>query len=113
MGTPGTIQAAVVDIHAEATSEKLALGHSFDGRASLVIGTHTHVPTADHQVLEGGTAYMTFTVELADATRLAAVLRAGAVVVESSAGRRSSAWIAATGQTVSHSPQSMHSSGWM
>ena len=58
-GTPGTIQAAVVDIHAEATSEKLAFGHSFDGRASLVIGTHTHVPTADHQVLEGGTAYMT------------------------------------------------------
>ena len=53
------IQAAVVDFHAEATSEKEAFGHSFDGRLSLVVGTHTHVPTADYQILEKGTAYMT------------------------------------------------------
>ena len=53
------VQAAVVDVHAEASSEKQAMGHSFDGLASLVVGTHTHAPTADHQILPGGTAYMT------------------------------------------------------
>ncbi len=51
--------ALVVDVHAEATSEKLALAHHLDGRASLVVGTHTHIPTADHQVLPHGTAYLT------------------------------------------------------
>ncbi len=51
--------AIIVDIHAEATSEKMAMGHFCDGRASLVVGTHTHVPTADFQVLPGGTAYQT------------------------------------------------------
>jgi len=51
--------AIVVDMHAEATSEKMAMGHVCDGRASLVVGTHTHVPTADAQVLPGGTAYQT------------------------------------------------------
>ncbi len=50
--------AIVVDMHAEATSEKQALGHFLDGRASLVVGTHTHVPTADHRVLPHGTAYL-------------------------------------------------------
>ncbi|HEY0292917.1 MAG TPA: TIGR00282 family metallophosphoesterase [Hansschlegelia sp.] len=50
--------AVVVDFHAEATSEKQAFGHFLDGRASLVIGTHTHTPTADHRILPGGTAYM-------------------------------------------------------
>jgi calcineurin-like phosphoesterase len=50
--------AIVADIHAEATSEKQALAHFVDGRASLVVGTHTHVPTADHQILPHGTAYM-------------------------------------------------------
>ena len=49
----------MVDFHAEATSEKEAFAHSFDGRLSLVVGTHTHVPTADHQILEKGTGYMT------------------------------------------------------
>ena len=51
--------AAVVDMHAEATSEKMSMGHYCDGRASLVVGTHSHVPTADAQVLTGGTAYQT------------------------------------------------------
>lgn len=51
--------AVIVDIHAEATSEKMAMGHFCDGRASLVVGTHTHVPTADAQILNGGTAYQT------------------------------------------------------
>ncbi|HEV2364779.1 MAG TPA: TIGR00282 family metallophosphoesterase [Caulobacteraceae bacterium] len=51
--------AVVVDIHAEATSEKMAMGHFCDGRASLVIGTHSHVPTADSQILPLGTAYQT------------------------------------------------------
>jgi metallophosphoesterase (TIGR00282 family) len=49
----------IVDFHAEATSEKQAMGHFCDGRASLVVGTHTHIPTADHQILAHGTAYMT------------------------------------------------------
>jgi metallophosphoesterase (TIGR00282 family) len=51
--------AVIVDFHAEATSEKMAMGHFCDGRASLVVGTHTHVPTADAQILDGGTAYQT------------------------------------------------------
>lgn len=51
--------AIVIDIHAEATSEKMAMGHFCDGRASLVVGTHSHVPTADAQILPGGTAYQT------------------------------------------------------
>ena len=59
MGADGTVQAVVVDVHAEASSEKAAFGHSFDGLASLVVGTHTHTPSADHQILPGGTAFMT------------------------------------------------------
>jgi 2',3'-cyclic-nucleotide 2'-phosphodiesterase len=51
--------AVVVDFHGEASSEKQAIGYFCDGRASLVVGTHTHVPTADYQILPGGTAYMT------------------------------------------------------
>jgi metallophosphoesterase (TIGR00282 family) len=49
----------LVDAHGEATSEKMALGHMVDGRASMLVGTHTHVPTADHRILAGGTAYQT------------------------------------------------------
>ena len=49
--------AIVVDFHAEASSEKMAFGHSFDGQVSLVVGTHTHCPSADHQVLPRGTAF--------------------------------------------------------
>ena len=48
-----------MDAHGEATSEKIALGHMVDGRASMLVGTHTHVPTADHRILPGGTAYQT------------------------------------------------------
>jgi len=55
----GACDALIVDIHCEATSEKMAMGHFCDGRASLVIGTHTHVPTADAQILPGGTAFQT------------------------------------------------------
>ena len=51
--------AIIIDMHAEATSEKVALGHFCDGRASLVVGTHTHIPTADHQILPFGTGYQT------------------------------------------------------
>jgi metallophosphoesterase (TIGR00282 family) len=54
-----TADAIIVDIHAEASSEKQAMGHFLDGKVSLAIGTHTHVPTADHQVLGGGTGFMT------------------------------------------------------
>jgi len=56
-GKGGNIDAAIVDFHAEATSEKMAMGHYLDGRVSVVVGTHTHVPTGDAQVLPGGTAY--------------------------------------------------------
>jgi metallophosphoesterase (TIGR00282 family) len=50
--------AILVDFHAEATSEKQALAYHLDGRVSAVVGTHTHVPTADHRILPGGTAYL-------------------------------------------------------
>ena len=53
------VQAIFVDIHAEATSEKLALGYYLDGKVSCVAGTHTHVPTADARILPQGTAYIT------------------------------------------------------
>ena len=49
----------LVDVHAEATSEKIALAHHLDGRVTAVVGTHTHVQTADARVLKGGTAYLT------------------------------------------------------
>ena len=55
---PAGVKVSVCDAHAEASSEKVALGHHLDGRASLVFGTHTHVPTADAKVLPGGTAYI-------------------------------------------------------
>ena len=55
----GAVQAALVDVHCEATSEKMAMGHFLDGRASIGVGTHTHVPTGDAMILPGGTAYLT------------------------------------------------------
>ena len=55
----GTVDAIVLDLHGEATSEKMAMGHFVDGRVSLCVGSHTHVPTADFMILSGGTAYQT------------------------------------------------------
>lgn len=55
----GTTRVILVDMHAEATSEKNAMGVYLDGRVSAVFGTHTHVPTADERILPGGTAYIT------------------------------------------------------
>ncbi|MCX5615172.1 TIGR00282 family metallophosphoesterase [Bombella saccharophila] len=55
----GTVHAAILDVHAETTSEKMVFGHHYDGRFSLIVGTHTHIPTADHRILKGGTAYQT------------------------------------------------------
>lgn len=55
----GMAQAVIVDMHCEATSEKMAMGHWCDGRASLMVGTHTHVPTADAMILPGGCGYLT------------------------------------------------------
>jgi metallophosphoesterase (TIGR00282 family) len=49
----------VVDMHGEITSEKMAMGYLFDGKATMVVGTHTHVPTADHRIMDKGTAYQT------------------------------------------------------
>lgn len=54
-----SVDAVLLDFHAEATSEKMAMGHYVDGRVSLCVGTHTHVPTADTMILNGGTAYQT------------------------------------------------------
>jgi metallophosphoesterase (TIGR00282 family) len=59
LGEVGEVDHILVDMHAEATSEKVALGWHLDGRVSAVVGTHTHVPTADARVLPGGTAYIT------------------------------------------------------
>jgi len=56
---PSDVRVIVVDMHAEATSEKIAMGWHLDGRVSAVLGTHTHVATADSRVLPGGTAYIT------------------------------------------------------
>jgi metallophosphoesterase (TIGR00282 family) len=56
---PDSVKVRVCDMHAEATSEKVAMGHWLDGRASLVFGTHTHIPTADARILPGGTAVQT------------------------------------------------------
>ena len=55
----GGADAVLVDLHGEASSEKMALGHYVDGRASLAVGSHTHTPAADAQILPGGTAYQT------------------------------------------------------
>ncbi|MCY3879058.1 MAG: TIGR00282 family metallophosphoesterase [Rhodobacteraceae bacterium] len=55
----GGVSASVLDFHAEATSEKTAMGQFCDGSLSLVAGTHTHIPTADHRILKGGTGYVT------------------------------------------------------
>jgi metallophosphoesterase (TIGR00282 family) len=58
-GLPETVRIILVDMHAEATSEKIAMGYYLDGRVSLVLGTHTHVATRDAHVLPGGTGYVT------------------------------------------------------
>lgn len=58
-GLDGTTKIILVDMHAETTSEKMGMGRYLDGRASAVVGTHTHVQTADEQILPGGTAYLT------------------------------------------------------
>ncbi len=52
------IFAIIIDVHCEATSEKMAIGNEFDGKTSLIVGTHTHVPTADGRILPNGTAYI-------------------------------------------------------
>ena len=54
-----TFDCAVIDVHAEATSEKMAVGQYLNGRVSMVVGTHSHIPTADAQILSKGTAYQT------------------------------------------------------
>jgi metallophosphoesterase (TIGR00282 family) len=56
---PSAVKVRFVDFHAEVTSEKMAMGWHLDGRVSAVIGTHTHIPTADSRILPGGTAYQT------------------------------------------------------
>ncbi|WP_114283959.1 TIGR00282 family metallophosphoesterase [Candidatus Halocynthiibacter alkanivorans] len=53
----GSVQASLIDVHCEATSEKMGMGHFCDGRTSVVVGTHTHIPTGDAQILPGGTAF--------------------------------------------------------
>jgi 2',3'-cyclic-nucleotide 2'-phosphodiesterase len=56
---PENVRVCVCDMHAEATSEKVAMGHWLDGRCSIIFGTHTHIPTADARVLPGGSAFIT------------------------------------------------------
>jgi metallophosphoesterase (TIGR00282 family) len=55
---PASVRVCVCDMHAEASSEKVAMGHHLDGRCSLIVGTHTHIPTADGKLLPGGSAYI-------------------------------------------------------
>jgi metallophosphoesterase (TIGR00282 family) len=56
---PENVRVCICDVHAEATSEKVALGHWMDGRCSIIFGTHTHIPTADAKILAAGSAYQT------------------------------------------------------
>jgi metallophosphoesterase (TIGR00282 family) len=56
---PRNVKVCIADVHAEATSEKVAMGHWLDGRVSLIVGTHTHIPTADAKIIPGGSAYVT------------------------------------------------------
>jgi metallophosphoesterase (TIGR00282 family) len=56
---PSQVRVCICDVHAEATSEKMAIGHWLDGRCSVIFGTHTHVPTADARILPGGSAFIT------------------------------------------------------
>ena len=56
---PASVRVVICDFHAEASSEKVAMGHWLDGRASVIFGTHTHVPTADAKILPGGSAFIT------------------------------------------------------
>jgi metallophosphoesterase (TIGR00282 family) len=55
---PRTVRVCVCDMHAEASSEKMAMGHWLDGRCSMIVGTHTHIPTADARILPNGSAYI-------------------------------------------------------
>ncbi|MEE8515260.1 MAG: TIGR00282 family metallophosphoesterase [Alphaproteobacteria bacterium] len=75
----GTVDAIVVDVHGEATSEKMAIGNLLDGRVSLVVGTHSHVPTADARLLPGGTAYQTDAGMCGDYDSVIGMEKAGAI----------------------------------
>jgi hypothetical protein len=75
----GTVAAIVVDFHAEASSEKMAFGHSFDGQVSLVVGTHTHCPSADHQLLPRGTAFQSDAGMSGDYDSVIGMVKEGAV----------------------------------
>ena len=55
---PKSVKVVVCDVHAEASSEKVAMGHYLDGRVSYIFGTHTHIPTADAKILPGGSAFI-------------------------------------------------------
>jgi len=76
---PGGVDAIIVDIHAEASSEKMGIGHFCDGRVSAVVGSHTHIPTADAQILSKGTAYQTDAGMCGDYDSVIGMLKEGAV----------------------------------
>jgi 2',3'-cyclic-nucleotide 2'-phosphodiesterase len=75
----GAIDAVLVDFHGEATSEKTAMGYFCDGRASAVLGTHSHVPASDHRILPHGTAYMSDVGMCGDYDSVIGMQSAGAV----------------------------------
>ena len=75
-----SVQAIVADIHAEASSEKMAYGHIFDGQMSFVIGTHTHCPTADAQILPGGTAFQSDAGMCGDYDSVIGMVKSGATL---------------------------------
>ena len=76
----GTVQAIVADIHAEASSEKMAYAHSFDSQVSFVVGTHTHCPTADAQILPGGTAFQSDAGMCGDYDSVIGMVKSGATL---------------------------------
>ncbi len=75
-----SVQAIVADIHAEASSEKMAYAHSFDGQVSFVVGTHTHCPTADAQILPGGTAFQSDAGMCGDYDSVIGMVKSGAAL---------------------------------
>jgi metallophosphoesterase (TIGR00282 family) len=75
-----SVQAIVADIHAEASSEKMAYGHMFDSKISLVVGTHSHCPTADAQILPGGTAFQSDAGMCGDYDSVIGMIKSGATL---------------------------------
>ena len=109
-----SVQAIVADIHAEASSEKMAYGHIFDGQMSFVVGTHTHCPTADAQILPGGTAFQSDAGMCGDYDSVIGMVkkRRNAAVLAQDAGRKAGTRPKARPRSAACSWKPTTSPGW-